>query len=179
MIKWKPIIVNDNPNHFDKIPLFLIFRKPIIPKITDKDKIISALKKPNGLTIVKPKQVRRFLASLPVRRLMGIGKKTETKLESLGIRTIGQLANFDVQRLIEIFGRKMGTYFHQSSLGIDNEKIKERHEPESISRISTLKQDTNDFLIIFEATKELCNDVHSRLIGKNLLYIYIYTRRIA
>ena len=55
-------------------------------------------------------------------------------------------------------------------MGINNEKIKERHEPESISRISTLKQDTNDFLIIFDATKKLCNEVYSRLIGKDLLY---------
>ena len=145
-------------------------------------KIAADIKKPNGLTIVKPKQVRRFLASLPVRRLIGIGKKTETKLESLGIRTIGQLANYDIQRLIEVFGRKIGTYFHKSSLGIDNEKVKERHDPESISRISTLKQDTNNFLILFDIAKELCKEVHSKLIDKDYLYrsvsIYLVDRAI-
>lgn len=133
-------------------------------------KIAADIQKPSGLTIIKPEQVTSFMASLPVRRLVGVGKKTEKKLESLGIKSVGQLAKFDVQRLIDIFGRKIGAYFHNASLGIDDEDVKERNEPESVSRISTLKEDTKDLAIILDDAFKLCKEVHSQLISKGLLY---------
>ena len=133
-------------------------------------KIAADMKKPDGLTLVKPEQVSRFLAHLPVRRLAGVGKKTEKKLESLGVLNVGQLAKFDVQRLIDVFGRKIGVYFHNASLGIDDEQVHERSDPESMSRISTLKEDTKDLAVILNNAYRLCNDVHSRILRQGLLY---------
>ena len=45
-------------------------------------KIGSDEKKPNGLTIVKPEDVKRVLSKLPVSRIPGVGKKVEEKLSS-------------------------------------------------------------------------------------------------
>ena len=133
-------------------------------------KIAADIQKPDGLTPVKPEEVQRFLSPLPVRSLVGVGKKTEKRLETLGVRTVGQLARFDVQRLIEVFGRKLGTYFHNASVGIDNEPVQERSEPESVSRISTLKEDTRDLAVILDEAYGLCDDVHARLLRRGLLY---------
>jgi len=133
-------------------------------------KIAADIQKPDGLTLVKPEQVKRFLAPLPVRRLAGVGTKTEKKLEILGVRTVGQLASFDVQRLIEVFGRKMGTYFHNASVGINDEPVQERSKPESVSRISTLKEDTRDLAVILNEAYRLCDDVHFRLLSRGLIY---------
>ena len=133
-------------------------------------KIAADIQKPDGLTLVKPEQVKRFLAPLPVRRLVGVGIKTEKKLEILGVRTVGQLASFDVQRLIEVFRRKLGTYFHNASLGIDDESVQERNKPESVSRISTLREDTKDLAIILNEAYRLCDDVHVRLLNRGLIY---------
>lgn len=133
-------------------------------------KIAADIQKPDGLTLVKPEEVRRFLSPLPVRSLVGVGKKTEQKLETSNIRTVGQLVKFDVQRLIDIFGRKLGTYFHNASLGIDDDPVQERSEPESLSRISTLKEDTKDLDIILDEAYQLCDSVHSRLLRRGLLY---------
>jgi len=133
-------------------------------------KIAADIQKPDGLTLVRPEEVESFLSPLPVRRLVGVGKKTEKKLETLGVRTVGQLARLDVQRLIEVFGRKLGTYFHNASLGIDDEPVQERSEPESVSRISTLKEDTRDLAVILDEAYRLCDEVHSRLFQQGLVY---------
>ncbi len=142
-------------------------------------KIAADIQKPDGLTLVRPEQVQSFLARLPVRRLVGVGKKTEQKLETLGVRTAGQLARFDVQRLIEVFGRKLGIYFHNASLGIDNEHVQERSEPESVSRISTLKEDTRDLTVILDEAYRLCDDVHAKLLKRKLVYRSVSIRLVA
>jgi DNA polymerase IV (DinB-like DNA polymerase) len=133
-------------------------------------KIAADIQKPDGLTMVRPEEVKSFLSPLPVRRLVGVGKKTEKKLETLGVRTVGQLARFDVQRLIEIFGRKLGTYFHNASVGIDDEPVQERSEPESLSRISTLKENTRDLTAILDEVYKLCDEVHAKLLQRELTY---------
>lgn len=133
-------------------------------------KIAASIRKPDGLTIVKTENARRFLAPLPVRSLVGVGKKTEKKLDMFGVRTIGQLASLDVQRLIEVFGRKLGVYFHKASIGLDNEQVRERSEPESLSRISTLKEDTRNLTVILAEAHRLCDEVHSRLLRRGVLY---------
>ena len=133
-------------------------------------KIAADIKKPDGLTPVRPEEVKSFLSSLPVRRLVGVGKKTETKLETLGVRTAGQLARFDVQRLIEVFGRKLGTYFHNASNGVDDEPVQERSEPKSLSRISTLKEDTRNLAVLLDEAYTLCDDVYSKTLQRGLFY---------
>jgi DNA polymerase IV (DinB-like DNA polymerase) len=133
-------------------------------------KIAADVQKPDGLTLVRPEEVQSFLSPLPVRRLVGVGRKTEKKLETLGVRTVGQLARFDVQKLIEVFGRKLGTYFHNASLGIDEEPVQERSEPESVSRISTLKEDTRDLAVILDEAYRLCDEVYAKLLQRGLVY---------
>jgi DNA polymerase IV (DinB-like DNA polymerase) len=133
-------------------------------------KIAADHQKPDGLTVVRPENVSGFLSSLPVRRLVGVGKKTEKKLETLDVSVVGQLAMVDIQQLIEIFGRKLGTYFHNASLGIDDEPVQERTEPESLSRISTLKENTRDLTVIIAEAFRLCEDVNSRSVQQGLVY---------
>jgi DNA polymerase IV (DinB-like DNA polymerase) len=75
-------------------------------------KIACDSQKPDGLTIVKPQEARTFLEPLDVDRLLGIGKKTSVKMAELGIKTIGDLAKHSCPRLVEIFGKSLGIYFH-------------------------------------------------------------------
>jgi len=71
-------------------------------------KIACDSQKPNGLTIVKPEEAQNFLSPLPVDRLLGVGKKTFVRMEQMGIKTIGDLAKYDVQGLVSIFGKSLG-----------------------------------------------------------------------
>ncbi|MCW4008716.1 MAG: DNA polymerase IV [Candidatus Bathyarchaeota archaeon] len=122
-------------------------------------KIAADRQKPDGLTIVKPEDVQRFLSPLPVDQLIGVGRKTAAKMGELGIRTIGDLARYDVQRLVAIFGKKLGIYFHNAANGIDNEPVQEVGEAESISRIATLKEDTRDLARIMEKANQLIEEI--------------------
>jgi len=133
-------------------------------------KIASDIKKPDGLTVVKPEQVESFLSPLPVSSLIGVGRKTEEKMVAMGIRTVRDLAEYDAQRLIEAFGRNLGTYFHKASIGIDDEPVQERSGVESISRISTLKKNTRDLELITEKTNHLCDQVYEHLAQSGLSF---------
>jgi len=131
-------------------------------------KIAADFQKPNGLTIVTPDQVKSFLAPLPIGDLIGVGIKTKEKMQTLGINTVGDLAQRDVQRLVEIFGKSQGTYFHYASMGMDNEPVAEKGETESISRIATLKEDTMELEAIIDKTNQLCDDVYADLSRRKL-----------
>jgi len=133
-------------------------------------KIASDFKKPDGLTVVEPAQVGSFLSPMSVDHILGIGIKTTKRMENMGIKTIGDLGRYDVQKLTEVFGKTLGTYFHNASLGIDDTPVQERGEAESISRIATLKENTRDMDVIMEKANELCNEVHAALAERALTY---------
>jgi len=68
-------------------------------------KIASDFQKPDGLTYVDPDHVKEFLAPLPVSKISGIGKKTEERLNELGLKTIGELAAYPPRELYNRFGK--------------------------------------------------------------------------
>ena len=129
-------------------------------------KIACDSQKPDGLTIVRSEQTKEFLAPLPINRLLGIGKKTAARMDQMGIKTIGDLAVYDCQRLIEGFGKVLGIYFHNAANGIDNEPVKEQGEAESISKIGTLKYDTHNLDFVLQKTDELIDVVFEEVSKK-------------
>src|SRR5580704_7468251 len=68
-------------------------------------KIASDWRKPDGLFVIQPEAVDSFLLPLPVRRLPGVGKVTEEKLEKLGMQTVGDLRKLELAVLDGHFGR--------------------------------------------------------------------------
>jgi DNA polymerase IV (DinB-like DNA polymerase) len=133
-------------------------------------KIAADYQKPDGLTVIVPDEVNSFLSSLPIEKLIGVGAKTKEKMQALGINTIGDLAKRDVQKLIEVFGKGQGTYFHYASMGIDNDPVQEKGEAESISRIATLKEDTTELDIIVDKTNQLCDEIYGDLSQRRLSF---------
>ncbi len=136
-------------------------------------KIAADVNKPDGLTVVKPKALQEFLHPLPVGSLIGVGRKTEDKLRALGMSTIGDLAQSNGKTLVDVFGQKLGSYFHKAANGIDSTPVQERGEALSISRISTLREDTHDLKAVVELSERLCDEIHSRLVEANLSFMSI------
>src|ERR1700704_6796211 len=66
-------------------------------------KIASEINKPNGQLEVTPEHVSAFMAKLPVRKIWGIGEKTERKLQELGVKACGDLQRFSRPELVDVF----------------------------------------------------------------------------
>jgi DNA polymerase IV (DinB-like DNA polymerase) len=132
-------------------------------------KIASDFQKPDGLTVVKEEESEKFLAPLPVRRLLWVGRKTEQKLKVIGITTIGDLARYDPTVLVETFG-VMGTQIYLMAHGIDRSEVEERGEVKSISREVTFEEDTLNFDFILNALDGLSEEVCKDVLRQNLYF---------
>ena len=121
-------------------------------------KMASDIKKPYGLTVVAPENVRSFLDPMSVGKLFLVGPKTEEKLNEIGIKTIGELSEVRVERLVDDFGERFGEYLYRASRGIDNVPVLEK-EITQISRIATLKKNTRNVEEILPLVNSLATDV--------------------
>ena len=104
-------------------------------------KVASDLDKPDGLTVLTEADLASRIWPLPVRRINGIGPKAGTRLESMGIRTIAELAAQPRALLVERFGRAYGRWLYDAAHGIDDRPVVTHSEPVSMSRETTFDRD--------------------------------------
>lgn len=129
-------------------------------------KIASDMQKPDGLTVITEEDVQARIWPLPVRKLWGVGPKTEAYLKGMGIHTIGDLASLKRDQLIGHFGTSHGEYLYEASRGTDESPVVTYWEPKSSSRETTFQRDTSNWQEIVrtfvELTKEVVNDIRER-----------------
>jgi DNA polymerase IV (DinB-like DNA polymerase) len=123
-------------------------------------KIASDYRKPYGLTVVREQDVQGFLYPLDVRKIPGVGAKSEHALKTLNIETIRDLASADPQMLTRLFGI-LGARLYELANGIDNSEVIEEYETKSIGRDVTFENDTDDEEQIFSVLDELAEEVHA------------------
>jgi DNA polymerase-4 len=126
-------------------------------------KIASDMIKPDGLTVIAPEDIGRRIWPLPVRKLWGIGPKTEAALKALGVESIGDLATLSLEVLTERFGRSYGTYLYQASRGIDDSPLITSWEPKSMSREVTFQKDLRDWQSVARNLADLARAVAADL----------------
>ncbi len=132
-------------------------------------KMASKAQKPDGLTVVKDSEVRGFFENIPLSKLFGIGPKTLAGLEALGIKTTKELSEHDFKELEKALGSRKAKDLQDTSLGIDDSAVEEK-EAQQISRMATLKKDSDDPKEIMEKIEELSEDVEKDLKEAGLHY---------
>jgi len=131
-------------------------------------KLASDMNKPDGITQVPLGFEKEFIAPLPVRRLWGVGPKTESKIVALGYKTIGDLAEADVNRLRQQLGVKSADHLYALSHAIDNRPVVPDRERKSIGSETTFDTDITTQEQVAAALRPHADDVARTLRRKNL-----------
>lgn len=103
-------------------------------------KLASDMDKPDGLTVVPSDDVAGWLAPLAIGRMWGIGPKSAEKLESMGVRTFGDMARMDAEWMEARFG-KDGERYARLARGIDDRPVTPDREAKSIGHEQTFGSD--------------------------------------
>lgn len=109
-------------------------------------KLASEMKKPNAVTVISEHDYKEKVWGLPVSELWLVGGATARTLGSIGIHTIGDLANADEALLIKVLGKR-GRQVRVYARGEDEEPVKwekTREDLKSIGNSSTLPKDITD-----------------------------------
>jgi DNA polymerase IV len=104
-------------------------------------KTASEFNKPNGISIVYEADVQAKIWPLPVRKINGIGPKSEAKLHRLHLHTVGDIAAQSREWLVDNFGQAYGTWMHDAAWGRDDRPVVTESEPVSMSRETTFDRD--------------------------------------
>lgn len=132
-------------------------------------KIASDFQKPDGLTVVKEEDAKKFLSALPVRKLIGVGPKSEERLNRMGIKTIGDLAETNPEKLLKEFG-SWGLGYLRAANGIDESEIRECWTPKSIGREITFEEDTKDPKLISKTIDKVSEEIHGEILMNKFLF---------
>ena len=128
-------------------------------------KIASEINKPNGQFEVKPEDVPAFMRGLPVRKIWGIGEKSERKLEALGAKTCGELQRFSRSELVDLFG-KFGLELYELCRGIDQRPVEPDRPRKSLSTEETFAFDLTRLEQCEEKLEELFQELMADLAQK-------------
>ena len=106
-------------------------------------KVASDWNKPDGLKVITPDEVDNFVATLPVKRIFGVGKATAKRMSKLGIETCADLRSWNILDLTRKFG-VFGERLYQLCRGIDERPVITSHRRKSLSLEHTYNEDLPD-----------------------------------
>ncbi len=125
-------------------------------------KIASDLGKPDGFVLVARGSEAEFLRPLPLRRLWGVGERTQEALEGWGLATIGDLAALDPRRLEGRFGA-FGRALWERAQGLDPDPVVPHEGPKSVGHEHTFDRDESDDTRVEATLLRLVEGVAGRL----------------
>ncbi len=130
-------------------------------------KTASAWKKPDGLTVISPDRIERFLAELPVDALWGVGPVTARRLRAAGIERLVEVRT----AADEVLRRAVGSWaesLRRLSFGEDDRPVTTNHERKSIGCEQTFARDLVDLEQIRREVEALARDAAGVLSRKSL-----------
>ena len=128
-------------------------------------KLGSDMKKPDATTVITPENFRDLVWKLDCADLLMIGRRTAEKLHKIGIFTIGDLANTDVEILRRLLGVN-GVKLHESANGIEDDEVRysyEKYVPKSVGNSTTLPADVSTREQLCAVVFALCEMVATRM----------------
>ncbi len=148
-------------------------------------KLGSDMKKPDGITIINRENFKEKIWSLPASDLLFVGKRTDEKLKSNGINTIGDIAKCNEETMKHLLG-KNGVELLQNSLGENHSPVctpKASDKPKSIGRSTTTSKDFSNNQDVWKAflifSEEICETLHKKNIYAGGVQVHIRTASLS
>ncbi|RZV10360.1 DNA polymerase IV (DinB-like DNA polymerase) [Natrinema hispanicum] len=132
-------------------------------------KIASDFDKPDGLTVVRPGELRDFLEPLEVDLLHGVGPVTARELREMGLETAGDVAAADPEPLVERFGER-GRELYDRARGEDDRRVEPKGDPKSFSRESAFAEPVTEPTPKYDQIETLAAAVADRAQREGALY---------
>ncbi len=130
-------------------------------------KMASGHQKPNGLNFIPPEEAQTYIDGLPIHKFHGIGEKTAERMKALGVHIGADLRAQSASFLSRHFG-KMGQYYHQIAMGVDERRVSPDRPTKSVSVEDTFVHDTGD-LELLDAEIERLSAMLLRRLARNEL----------
>jgi DNA polymerase-4 len=130
-------------------------------------KIASGWKKPDGLTVVAPERVERFLQQLPVDALWGVGPVTAARLRSIQLERLADVRRADPELLRRTIGSHAG-WIVDLAHGIDNRPVEPFRPRKSVGTECTFAEDIVDRARIVEEVTAMAEQDAGWLARKGL-----------
>jgi len=131
-------------------------------------KIASQVAKPDGLTVVDPETELEFLHDLPVALMWGVGPATETRLATIGVTTIGQLAERSPESVERLLGRAAGRKLTALAWNRDPRHVQTRGRAHSAGAQSALGRQPAIERVFKPTLHHLADRIGARLRAKSL-----------
>ncbi len=125
-------------------------------------KVGSDYQKPDGLTVIRPRDALAFIAALPVEKFHGVGPVTARRMHEQGIRTGADLRQFDEDELVARFG-KAGRYYHRVSRGLDDRPVSVRRGRKSLGAERTFETNLTEPDAMMERLERIADTVAQRM----------------
>jgi len=125
-------------------------------------KVGSDYQKPDGLTVIRPRDALAFIAVLPVEKFHGVGPVTARRMHDQGIRTGADLRQFDEEELVQRFG-KAGSYYYRVCRGEDDRPVRVRRGRKSLGAERTFESNLTSPDDMMPRLKQIAEKVASRL----------------
>ncbi len=125
-------------------------------------KVGSDFRKPDGLTVIRPRDALAFIAVLPVEKFHGVGPVTARRMHDQGIRTGSDLRQFDEEELVQRFG-KAGRYYYRVCRGQDERPVRVHRGRKSLGAERTFETNVTTPDEMMDRLRAISEKVASRL----------------
>ncbi|HZJ57690.1 MAG TPA: DNA polymerase IV [Clostridia bacterium] len=130
-------------------------------------KMASDMEKPDGFTVITREEARKILPGLPIRKIWGVGEKTEKDLNNIGIFTVNDLLQYDHEFLLRSWGRRAYELI-QLCRGIDHSMVQIDQETKSMGEETTLEGDTRDLDVLKGILGDFSMELGNRMAGRGI-----------
>lgn len=130
-------------------------------------KLGSDWNKPDGIKIITYDMIPEILLPLSIKKIHGIGRKTDKKLNDIGIYKVSDLMELSEGFMVELLG-KHGTEIYYRIRGIDNRELETERERKSLGTETTFEIATREISILKEYIYEFCLEIENELKEKKI-----------